>query len=85
MSNGLPYERVSRVVGKAATEPLLSDNPTHASNRRLSIILLRGTGEPLPPEEEVLPGLNKVKERQLERTLRDVDRQGGSALEIDVQ
>ena len=85
MNKGVPYERVSRVVGKAATEPLLPDNPTHASNRRLSITLLRGTGEPPEPEEEVLPGLNKVKQKQLEKTLRDADRQGGASLEIGTQ
>jgi chemotaxis protein MotB len=76
MDQGVPYERVSRVIGKAATEPLLKDNPTHATNRRLSIILLRGTGEPLPPEEEVLPGLHNIKQKQLEDTLNPV--QSGS-------
>lgn len=65
MDENVPFERVSRVVGKAATEPLLPDNPTHASNRRLSIILLRGTGEPMPEEEESLPGLNAIKQKQL--------------------
>lgn len=42
---GVPFERVARVVGMAATEPLLPDNPTDARNRRLSIVLLRGTGQ----------------------------------------
>jgi len=41
---GVPEDRLSRVVGKAATEPLLPDDPTNARNRRLSIIMLRGTG-----------------------------------------
>jgi len=41
---GVAEERMSRVSGKAATEPLLPDDPNNARNRRLSIILLRGTG-----------------------------------------
>tara|TARA_B100000315_G_scaffold196463_1_gene187555 strand:+ start:206 stop:613 length:408 start_codon:yes stop_codon:yes gene_type:complete len=41
---GVPFDRVSRVVGKAATEPLMPEDPSNARNRRLSIILLRGTG-----------------------------------------
>ncbi len=76
MNQGVPYDRVSRVVGKAATEPLLVDNPTHATNRRLSIVLLRGTGEPPPPEEEALPGLNSIKQKQLEETLGPVQSDG---------
>lgn len=43
---GVPESRISRVVGRAATDPLLVDDPTNARNRRLSIVLLRGTGEP---------------------------------------
>ncbi|OHC74078.1 MAG: hypothetical protein A3G18_06025 [Rhodospirillales bacterium RIFCSPLOWO2_12_FULL_58_28] len=42
---GVPFERVGRVVGKAETDPLLKDNPKDPKNRRLSIILLRGTGK----------------------------------------
>ena len=70
MDHGVPYERVSRVIGKASTEPLLEDNPKHPSNRRLSIILLRGSGSdgPLDEEEEILPGLSDIKQKQLEDT-----------------
>jgi chemotaxis protein MotB len=46
---GVPETRMSRIVGKAATDPLLPEAPSDAKNRRLSIILLRGTGEPAPP------------------------------------
>ena len=46
---GVPENRIARVVGKAATDPLLPDNPTDAKNRRLSIVLMRGTGEQAPP------------------------------------
>ncbi len=69
---GIEEDRIDRVVGKAATEPLVSDNPNHPSNRRLSIILLRGTGKDNPvtkagtdaskkDEPEALPGLNKIR------------------------
>lgn len=67
-------DRIDRVVGKAATEPLVPDNPTHPSNRRLSIIMLRGTGADNPTanmptpkeaeEQEVLPGLNEIRRQQ---------------------
>lgn len=42
----LPAERISRIVGKADTEPLLSDDPRNARNRRIAITVLRGTGAP---------------------------------------
>ena len=44
----MPESRIDRVVSKAATEPLVKDNPTHPSNRRLSIVMLRGTGKNNP-------------------------------------
>ena len=43
LAAGFPPERLSHVVGKAATEPLTPEDPTAASNRRVSIVLLRGT------------------------------------------
>jgi chemotaxis protein MotB len=70
----IPEDRIDRVVGKAATEPLIPDNPTHPSNRRLSIIMLRGTGADNPTanmpttteseEQEALPGLNEIRRQQ---------------------
>jgi chemotaxis protein MotB len=42
---GVPAERIDRVVGKADTEPLLKEDPANARNRRLSVILLRATGD----------------------------------------
>ncbi len=62
---GVAEDRVSRVSGKAATEPLLPDDPTNPRNRRLSIILLRGTGHQMiggakpgtpPTDGEAQPG-----------------------------
>jgi len=62
LDNGVPEDRLSRVVGKAATEPLLADDPTNARNRRLSIIMLRGTGaqdatdaKKMPPPSIIRP------------------------------
>ena len=52
ISRGLPESRVNRVVGKAATEPLDLDNPKSPRNRRLSIVLLRGTGGEADAEGE---------------------------------
>jgi len=47
---GIPALRIARVTGRAATEPLLIDDPEAPGNRRLSVVLLRGTG--VPPGEE---------------------------------
>jgi chemotaxis protein MotB len=69
---GIPESRIQRVVGKAATEPLLPDDPKNPRNRRLSIVMLRGTGDDnpasggTPDEPEALPGLNEIKRRQLD-------------------
>ena len=41
---GLPAARIDSVAGRAAEEPLLPDDPTSPQNRRISIVLLRGTG-----------------------------------------
>jgi len=54
-------DRIDRVVGKAATEPLLPDDTENAQNRRLSITLLRGTGEQkLDPSDAVQNQSNPV-------------------------
>lgn len=45
---GVPEARVARVVGKAANEPLIGDDPEAPGNRRLSVVLLRGTGARRP-------------------------------------
>ena len=76
---GVPQARVGLVVGKAYVDPLKVDEPTHPSNRRLTIVLLRGTGEvdgksaearKKPASEprrvqEALPGLDALRERQI--------------------
>ncbi len=40
-NDGVQAERLNNVMGKAATDPYLPDNPENAQNRRISIILLR--------------------------------------------
>jgi chemotaxis protein MotB len=45
---GVPEARVSRVVGKSATDPLVTDAPAAPANRRLSLVLLRGTATKEP-------------------------------------
>lgn len=40
----VPADRITRVVGKAATDPLFPGDPEAPGNRRLSVVLLRGTG-----------------------------------------
>ncbi len=41
MDSGIPAVRIARVSGLADTEPLISEDPAHPSNRRISIVLLR--------------------------------------------
>ncbi len=43
---GLAQERVANVQGRADTEPLLPEDTTDASNRRISIVLLRENTAP---------------------------------------
>ena len=71
---GTPGERVNQVVGKAETEPLVAENPKDARNRRLAIIMLRGTGTGAQGKQsgegprklkETLPGLDRIREQQL--------------------
>jgi chemotaxis protein MotB len=45
---GVPESRITRVVGRAATSPLITDDPKAPGNRRLSIVLLHGTGTVTP-------------------------------------
>ncbi len=54
---GVPESRIDRVVGKADTDPLVTDDPKSPRNRRISIILLREADLiPLPatPPDQVL-------------------------------
>jgi chemotaxis protein MotB len=44
LSFGVPEGRVARVAGRAATDPLIPNDPEADGNRRLSVVMLRGTG-----------------------------------------
>lgn len=43
VEDGVPPDRIARVVGRAATEPLLHDDPQAPGNRRITVVLLRGS------------------------------------------
>lgn len=42
---GVPANRLARVVGSADQDPLDASDPASSKNRRIAIVLLRGTGE----------------------------------------
>ncbi|MCB1721327.1 MAG: flagellar motor protein MotB, partial [Alphaproteobacteria bacterium] len=69
LESGFPPERINNVVGKADTEHLFKDDPTNASNRRISIILLKE--ELTNPDFEkkaaaALPDIRKKTEEEIE-------------------
>ena len=41
VKGGIPSARIANVAGKAATDPLVPEEPASARNRRISIVLLR--------------------------------------------
>lgn len=41
VESGVPESRIARVIGRAATEPLLRDTPDAPGNRRMAVVLLR--------------------------------------------
>ena len=41
VNDGVPADRIEKVVGLADRDPLVADDPRAASNRRISIVLLR--------------------------------------------
>ena len=49
ISDGLPAERIERVVGLADRDPLVPNDPTSPRNRRISIVLLRAAKDAPPP------------------------------------
>lgn len=49
-SNGLSQERLVRVAGFAATDPLIKENPYDPRNRRISVLLYTQNGASGPPE-----------------------------------
>ncbi|MGH1403344.1 MAG: flagellar motor protein MotB [Alphaproteobacteria bacterium] len=52
LGSKMPTDRLNNVMGKAATELLIQDNPLDPRNRRITLILLKeAITNPLPPEE----------------------------------
>jgi chemotaxis protein MotB len=45
VNNGLNADRLIEVIGKAATEPLVPEDPTAAQNRRLELIVMAASAE----------------------------------------
>ena len=54
LEEGFPPDRIVRVVGRAETDPLLPEDPNNAKNRRISLVLLRGTGKQESPPLPIL-------------------------------
>jgi chemotaxis protein MotB len=55
----VPETRISHIVGKAATDPIMKKDPKNARNRRISIVLLRGSAK-----DKILPRLNQIKPKK---------------------
>ena len=51
-ASGVDGDRIYEVAGKAGSEPLLPEDPTASSNRRLSIVLLK-EAPPVPPDHKL--------------------------------
>jgi chemotaxis protein MotB len=51
IADGLPAERVARVIGMAEQDPLVADDPTSPRNRRISVVLLREAKDPEGPQQ----------------------------------
>jgi len=60
----IPETRISHIVGKAATDPIMKNDPKNARNRRISIVLLRGSAK-----DSVPPRLNQSKLQKLQDNL----------------
>ncbi len=59
---GIDPKRLARVVGMAAQEPFVADDPNSARNRRISIVLLRGTGDQKAPPPKESEGAKEAAE-----------------------
>ena len=54
LNNGLPGDRIERVIGMADRDPLFTDQPNSPRNRRISVVLLREARVP-PPQTGAAP------------------------------
>lgn len=55
MTTGLNDERIGKVVGRSSRELLLPESPKSPRNRRITIILLKGTHLEIPKEMQAAP------------------------------
>ncbi len=55
LADGLPADRIDRVIGMAERDPLIVDQPTSPRNRRISVVLLREARVPPPQLPEAAP------------------------------
>ncbi len=55
LSEGMYPERVGKVVGRASQELLIENDPKNPRNRRLTVILLRGSYVTTPIEQDAAP------------------------------
>jgi chemotaxis protein MotB len=55
LADGVPPERISRVVGLADRDPLVQGDPASPRNRRISIVLLREAKDAMPPIQPPTP------------------------------
>lgn len=54
LESGITTERLNNVMGKADTDPLITDNPLDPRNRRITLILLKeDVTNPLYPEDDI--------------------------------
>ena len=68
LATGVAAERLARVVGAAANDPLVADDPENARNRRIAIVLLRGTGQAPPAQDQAKPAQDQAKAAEDQET-----------------
>ena len=71
LAAGFTIDRIQNVVGKAATDPLIVENPRAPQNRRISIILMRENTIKLISDNE---GNYVIDRAQEQRSLRNRNR-----------
>lgn len=75
LESGLSAARIQDVVGKAATEPLVPEDPRSARNRRISIVLLK--------EELTNPDFDKKVTDMIEKEVQAREQSEGGSETID--
>lgn len=80
IQSGLPMERISHVTGKAATDPLVRDDPDDPRNRRISIVLLR---EAPQKAAEIMAERAKKAAKGAAKPAAPAETQGGPAFRRD--